>query len=68
MSLRRPPLPTEILLGLMTAPVLVGLTVGRSVGQACVGFGEACEELLRGDRLPVLHFSQDDESEMTSDS
>jgi len=46
--------PEEILLGLATVPMLVGLVVGRTLATMMVKVGQSSEELFRGDRLPIL--------------
>ncbi|MGG6297316.1 hypothetical protein ACQ4M4_23225 [Leptolyngbya sp. AN02str] len=50
----------EMLVGLATVPVLVGLVVARAVNGVLLSVGEASEELFRGSRLPVLHFKPSD--------
>ncbi|WP_202950937.1 hypothetical protein [Prochlorothrix hollandica] len=44
----------QVLLGLGTGSLLLGLTLGQGVLQTLVELGELSEELLRGDRLPIL--------------
>jgi hypothetical protein len=44
----------EILLSLATAPLLLGLLAGKTVINLVKTISEASEEILRGDRLPVL--------------
>lgn len=46
--------PEEILLGLATVPMLVGLVVGRTLATMMTQVGQSSEELFRGDRLPIL--------------
>ncbi|UBF24416.1 hypothetical protein K9N68_22310 [Kovacikia minuta CCNUW1] len=46
----------EFLLGLATAPLLVGLVGTKVVTQALRELGELSEEVFRGDRLPTLNF------------
>jgi len=47
--------PTQILLSLSTAPLLLLLLGGKALTQAMDELGQASEELFRGDRLPILH-------------
>jgi hypothetical protein len=49
---------SEILLGLATLPVLVGLVSIQAIGQVVQELGVLSEELFRGDRLPVLDLSE----------
>ncbi len=49
-------IPSELLLSLATAPLLVGLRAGQALAQFLQEVGEASEEVFRGDRLPVLNF------------
>lgn len=56
--------PIEIALSVLTVPVLGGLVGARSLQQGLINFGEASEELFRGDRLPILHFQQQKEIEI----
>jgi hypothetical protein len=46
--------PTQILLSLGTAPLLLILIGGKAVATAMTELGQASEEIFRGDRLPVL--------------
>ena len=56
------PISPETLLGLATAPFLVGFLASRSLTQTLTDLGVASEEIFRGDRLPLLQV-RDDESE-----
>jgi hypothetical protein len=47
----------EILLGLATLPVLVGLVGIHAIAQSVQELGVLSEEIFRGDRLPVLDLS-----------
>ncbi len=49
-------IPTEFLLSLATAPVLLGVVSIEAIGSWLQAAGVASEEVFRGDRLPVLHF------------
>lgn len=51
------PNPSEVMLSLATAPFLGGLLISQALIQVLIEFGQASEEMFRGDRLPVLHFS-----------
>lgn len=48
---------SELLLGLATAPLLVGLLASKALAELVQDLGQASEEVFRGDRLPVLDFS-----------
>jgi hypothetical protein len=47
----------NLLISVATLPVLMGLIGGRMMSQTLIDLGRASEEIFRGDRLPVLHFS-----------
>jgi hypothetical protein len=47
------------LLQVGTVSILMLLMAQKATGEALIGLGEASEELLRGDRLPVLNFPDD---------
>jgi 3-oxoacyl-ACP reductase-like protein len=47
----------EIVLGVATAPVLVAIVGGLAIAKTIQELGEMSEELFRGDRLPILEFS-----------
>lgn len=47
----------EILLGLATLPVLAGLVGIHAISQSIQELGVLSEEIFRGDRLPVLDWS-----------
>lgn len=49
-------IPSEVLLSLAAAPLLVGLRAGQALAKFLQEVGEASEEVFRGDRLPVLNF------------
>jgi len=48
---------SELLLGLATAPLLVGLLASKALAELMQDIGQSSEEVFRGDRLPVLDFS-----------
>ncbi len=54
--------PSNWLLSLATAPLLVGLVGSRLISNFILELSESSEEILRGDRLPVLHFPETEES------
>lgn len=56
-------IPTEFLLSLATAPMLLGVLAIDVVGSWLQAAGVASEEVFRGDRLPVLHFPDTDSQE-----
>ncbi|HEY9847936.1 MAG TPA: hypothetical protein V6D28_00640 [Leptolyngbyaceae cyanobacterium] len=47
-------IPSEILLGLVTAPLLLGILCGKATLEFMQSVGEASEEVFRGDRLPAI--------------
>lgn len=49
--------PVSLLLSVGTIPLLAGLVAGRAIATAMISVGQISEEVFRGDRLPVLHFS-----------
>lgn len=53
---------TNLCIGLLVPPVIVGLVAARAVGDGLVQLGLASEQLLQGQRLPTLnvHPSPDD--------
>jgi hypothetical protein len=48
----------DLLLGLATGSVLIGVLTARKAGQAIQAVGQLSEEVFRGDRLPPLDFPQ----------
>ena len=48
----------ELLLSLATGPMLVGVISLNRIGSWLQQVGEASEEVLRGDRLPILPFPE----------
>lgn len=58
---------SHVLLSLATAPVLLGLLGIRAIAELVSGFGQASEEIFRGDRLPVLNFPTTDSDESPTD-
>lgn len=54
-----------IFLSLATAPLLVSLGAAQALGKMLTEVGQGSEEMFRGDRLPILHFS-DGESQGSS--
>ena len=51
-------IPSEIALSAATVPVLVGLVSAQVIASAIAEIGAMSEELFRGDRLPILDFSE----------
>jgi hypothetical protein len=49
-------IPTSFLLQVGTASILLLLTAEKATLDSLQNFGEASEELLRGERLPILNF------------
>ncbi|NMG20988.1 hypothetical protein [Brasilonema bromeliae] len=55
-------IPQSLLLQVGTASILL-LQIGeKATTETIQAFGEATEELFRGDRLPILNFPDDHES------
>lgn len=52
-----PTLNSEILVGLVTLPMLVGMVSVRAIAEGLRELGSLSEEIFRGDRLPLLEFS-----------
>jgi hypothetical protein len=46
----------ELCVGLVTPPVVVAAIVAPLLGRSLQQIGRFSEDLLRGERLPVLHF------------
>lgn len=53
----------ETLLQLSTGPVLLALLGSKAASQTMQAIGQASEEVFRGDRLPILEFPVETESE-----
>ncbi len=53
----------ETLLQLSTGPVLLALLGSKAASQTMHAIGQASEEVFRGDRLPILKFPVETESE-----
>ncbi|MGF1936066.1 MAG: hypothetical protein RM347_017050 [Nostoc sp. ChiQUE02] len=58
-------IPQSFLLQIGTASILLLLITGKTTVRALEAVGEASEELFRGDRLPILDFPEDDETNQT---
>lgn len=56
-------IPQETLLQLTAGSALIALLGGKAAAKTLQAIGEASEELFRGDRLPVLKFPVETESE-----
>jgi hypothetical protein len=46
----------DVLVGLAIPPFLLAAIGGQLMGRSIAAMGRLSEDLLRGDRLPVLHF------------
>ena len=55
------PVPSDILLSLVTLPMLGGLVVAGAAAEFVASIGIESEEVFRGSRLPVLNFPQSQE-------
>ncbi|CDM92619.1 MAG: hypothetical protein P5702_07525 [Limnospira sp. PMC 1291.21] len=53
---KTPLLPSDLLLGLATTPVVVAFAAIPIVQELVLSLSEGSEEVFRGARLPVLHF------------
>jgi hypothetical protein len=53
----------EILLQMSSGAVLLALLGGKAAAETLQAIGQASEEVFRGDRLPVLKFPVETESE-----
>ena len=58
------PQSVDLALSLLAAPFLVGLVGARSLQESIISLGEASEEIFRRDRLPILHFQQQNDIEI----
>lgn len=56
-------IPGEVLLQLGTGAMVLGLLGSKAVDQTLQTIGQASEEVFRGDRLPLLKFPSETESE-----
>ena len=56
-------IPSGVLLQLGTGAMVLGVLGSKAVDQALQGIGQASEEVFRGDRLPLLKFPVETESE-----
>lgn len=54
--------PQDWLVSLATTPVLMTFVGTKALYEMLLNFSSSSEEIFRGDRLPVLHFPQSDES------
>ena len=52
-------IPSSCLLQLSTVSLLMLVIAQKATSEALISLGEASEELLRSDRLPVLPFPKD---------
>lgn len=50
------PIPTDLLLSLATAPMLLGILSIDAIFGGLESAGVSSEEIFRGERLPMLHF------------
>lgn len=58
------PQSVDLALSLLAAPFLAGLVGARSLQESLISLGEASEEIFRRDRLPILHFQQQNDIEI----
>lgn len=56
-------IPQQILLQVGTAPLLLAVVAGKAAAETMQAIGQASEEVFRGDRLPVIKFPVETESE-----
>jgi hypothetical protein len=55
------PVPSDILLSLLTLPMLGGLVAAGAAAEFVASISIESEEVFRGSRLPVLNFPQSQE-------
>lgn len=55
------PVPSDILLSLLTLPMLGGLVAAGAAAEFIASISIESEEVFRGSRLPVLNFPQSQE-------
>jgi hypothetical protein len=55
------PVPSDILLSLLTLPMLGGLVAAGAAAEFLASISIESEEVFRGSRLPVLNFPQSQE-------
>jgi hypothetical protein len=48
---------SDLMIGLATAPLLLGVLGGKVLSDILCELGQASEEIFRGDRLPILNLS-----------
>ncbi|MEA5602580.1 hypothetical protein [Nostoc sp. UHCC 0252] len=58
-------IPQSFLLQVGTASILLLLITGKTTVRTLEAIGEASEELFRGDRLPILDFPEERETNQT---
>ncbi|MEH2308541.1 hypothetical protein [Nostoc sp.] len=58
-------IPQSFLLQIGTASILLLLITGKTTVRALESIGKASEELFRGDRLPILDFPEERETNQT---
>lgn len=58
----------QLLLQLSTGPMLVAIVGGKAVAETLQAIGQASEEVFRGDRLPLLDFPIETESQTSERS
>lgn len=56
-------IPQSLLLQIGTGSILLLLATGKATVKALESIGQGSEELFRGDRLPILPFPDDSESQ-----
>lgn len=54
--------PHDLLLSAATVPLLAVLIAGRAVNEVMMSLSQVSEEVFRGDRLPILRFTQPHET------
>ncbi len=56
------PISPQILLSLATSPFLLLAIASEALTSNLIAIGQVCEELFRGDRLPILHVPEVEET------
>jgi hypothetical protein len=54
------PLVPTLWLSLATSPVIMGFLIVNFLSETLTQLGLASEEIFRGDRLPILHFPENE--------
>ena len=61
-------LSTEVMVGLLVPPVLIGIAVGRALANGLTQAGLSSEQLFAGERLPNLNMPPTSPSQATAEA